>query len=169
MFKNYLKTAFRNLVKHRIYAFINIAGLAVGLACCLLITLWILDERSYDRFHENRDRLYRVVVDQPSSGGIRKIVATPPPLGPALKNDFPEIVQTTRLSYWGSVPLRSGDESINETNMIVVEPAFFELFTFPMIKGEGGASLNAPNSALISERRAESFFGEEDPIGKLSR
>ncbi len=166
MLKNYATITWRNMRRQKTYSFINIAGLAVGLACCLLITLWILDECSYDRFHENHDRLYRVVVNQPSSGGIRKIVATPPPLGPALENDFPEIVETTRLSYWGSVPIRSGDESFNETNMIVVEPAFFDLFTFPMIKGEGGTSLNSPNSALISERRAESFFGNEDPIGK---
>jgi putative ABC transport system permease protein len=145
MLKNYATITWRNMRRQKTYSFINIAGLAVGLASCLLITLWILDERSYDRFHENRDRLYRVVVDQPSSGGIRKIVATPPPLGPALKNDFPEIVETARLSYWGSVPLRSGEESFNEANMIVVEPSFFD---------------------LISERRADSFFGKEDPIGK---
>ncbi|MBN1271112.1 MAG: ABC transporter permease [Candidatus Aminicenantes bacterium] len=167
MFKNYALITWRNMRRHKTYSFINITGLAVGLICCLLITLWILDEHSYDRFHENRDRLYRVVVNLPSSRGIRKIVATPPPLGQVLKNDFPEIVETTRLSYWGSVPLRSGNKSFNETNMIVVEPSFFDLFTFPFIKGEGAASLNTPNSALISERRAESFFGNEDPIGKI--
>jgi putative ABC transport system permease protein len=166
MLKNYATVSWRNMKRDRTYSFINLAGLAVGLACCLLITLWILDERSYDRFHENHDRLFRVVVDQPSSGGIRKIVATPSPLGPALKNGFPEIVATTRLSYWGSVPIRSGDRSFNETNMIVVEPAFFELFTFPMTRGEGGSSLNEPNSALISEKRAASIFGNDDPVGK---
>jgi putative ABC transport system permease protein len=166
MLKNYATVSWRNMKRDRTYSFINIAGLAVGLACCLLITLWILDERSYDRFHENHDRLFRVVVDQPSSGGIRKIVATPSPLGPALKNGFPEIVATTRLSYWGSVPIRSGDRSFNETDMIVVEPAFFELFTFPMTRGEGGSSLNEPNSALISEKRAASIFGNDDPVGK---
>lgn len=167
MLRNCATITWRNMRRHKTYSFINIAGLAVGLACCLLITLWILDEQSYDRFHENRDRLYRVVVNLPSSGGMRKIVATPPPLGQALKNDFPEVVETTRLSYWGSVPLRSGDKSFNETNMIVVEPSFFNLFTFPIIKGEGAASLNTPNSALISESRAETFFGNEDPIGKV--
>jgi putative ABC transport system permease protein len=167
MLKNYATITWRNMNRHKTYSFINIAGLAVGLACCLLIALWILDERSYDRFHENRDRLYRVVVNQPSSGEMRKIVATPPPLGPALKNDFPEIVETTRLSYWGSVPLRAGDKSFNESHMIVVEPSFFSLFTFPFIEGEGAASLSMPNSALISGKRAESLFGDEDPIGKV--
>jgi putative ABC transport system permease protein len=167
MMKNYATITWRNTRRHKTYSFINIAGLAVGLACCLLITLWILDEQSYDRFHENRDRLYRVVVNMPSSGGMRKVVATPPPLGQALKNDIPEIEETARLSYWGSVPIRSEDKSFNETNMIVVDPSFFDLFTFPFIKGEGAASLNAPDSALISERRAESFFGNEDPIGKV--
>lgn len=167
MLKNYATITWRNMKRHKTYSFINIAGLAMGLACCLLIALWVLDERSYDRFHENYDRLFRVVVNQPSSGEMRKIVATPPPLGPALKNDFPEIVETTRLSYWGSVVLRAGDKSFNESHMIVVEPSFFNLFTFPFIKGEGAASLSMPNSALISERRAESFFGNEDPIGKV--
>jgi len=167
MLKNYATITWRNMKRHKTYSFINIAGLAVGLACCLLITLWVLDERSYDRFHENYDRLYRVVVNQPSSGEMRKIVATPPPLGPALKNDFPEIVETTRLSYWGSVPLRAGDKSFNESHMVIVEPSFFSLFTFPFVKGEGAASLSTPNSALISERRAESLFGNEDPIGKV--
>ncbi len=166
MLKNYATVSWRTMKRDKTYSFINIAGLAVGLACCLLITLWILDERSYDRFHENHDRLFRVVVDQPTSGGIRKIVATPPPLGPALKNGFPEIVETTRLSYWGSVPLRAGDRSFNETNLIVVEPAFFDLFTFPVTRGEGGAALNEPNSALISESRAASLFGNDDPVGK---
>jgi len=167
MLKNYATITWRNIKRHKTYSFINIAGLAVGLACCLLITLWVLDERSYDRFHENCDRLYRVVVNLPSSGEMRKIVATPPPLGPALKKDFPEIVETTRMSYWGSVPLRAGDKSFNENRMVVVEPSFFSLFTFPFIKGQGAASLRTPNSALISERRAESFFGNEDPIGKV--
>ncbi len=166
MLKNYATITWRNIKRHKTYSFINIAGLAVGLACCLLITLWILDERSYDRFHENGDRLYRVVVNQPSSGEMRKIVATPPPLGPALKNDFPEIAETARLSYWGSVPLRAGDKALNENRMVVVEPSFFSLFTFPFVKGEGAASLSTPSSALISERRAESLFGNEDPIGK---
>ncbi len=167
MLKNYATITWRNMKRHKTYSFINIAGLAVGLACCLLITLWILEERSYDRFHENCDRLFRVVVNLPSSGKMRKIVATPPPLGPGLKNDFPEIVETARLSYWGSVPLRAGDKSFNESRMVVVEPSFFSLFTFPFVKGEGVASLSTPNSALISERRAESFFGNEDPIGKV--
>jgi putative ABC transport system permease protein len=167
MLKNYATITWRNIKRHKTYSFINIAGLAVGLACCLLIALWILDERSYDRFHENCDRLYRVVVNSPASGGMRKIVATPPPLGPALKKDFPEIAETTRLSYWGSVIIRARDKSFNETNMIVVEPSFFSLFTFPLVKGEGATSLSTPNSALISKRRAESFFGNEDPIGKV--
>jgi putative ABC transport system permease protein len=167
MLKNYATITWRNMKRHKMYSFINIAGLAVGLACCLLIALWIFDERGYDRFHENCDRLYRVVVNEPSSGEMRKIVATPPPLGPALKDDFPEIVETTRLSYWGTVPVRAGDKSFNESHMIVVEPSFFNLFTFPFIQGEGGASLNMPNSALLSERRAKSFFGNEDPIRKV--
>jgi len=167
MLKNYATITWRNTKRHKTYSFINIAGLAVGLACCLLIALWILDERSYDRIHENRDRLFRVVVNQPSSGEMRKIVATPPPLGPALKKDFPEIAETARLSYWGSVVIRAGDKTLNENRMIVVEPSFFSLFTFPFVKGEGTASLRTPNSALISERRTESLFGNEDPIGKV--
>jgi putative ABC transport system permease protein len=167
MLKNYATITWRNIKNHKTYSFLNISGLAIGMACCLLIALWISDERSYDRFHENRDRLYRVVVNAPSSGTMRRIVATPPPLGPALKTEFPDIVETARLSYWGSVPLRAGDQVFNENRMIVVEPSFFSLFTFPMIAGEGAASLGAPDSALLSRSRAESLFGSEEPIGKV--
>lgn len=96
MFKNHLKIAFRNLIRHKGYSSINITGLALGMACCLLITLWVLDELSYDRFHENADNLYRVEQDQDYSGDVYHVNVTPHPMGPALKDEIPEVADMVR-------------------------------------------------------------------------
>jgi len=164
--KNYLKIALRNIRKHPGYSIINIAGLAIGLACCLFILIWVLDELSYDKFHENAPYLYRVEENQYYSGRVYHVTVTPYPLAPALKADFPEIIEATQYVGVGGQLLRYGEKAFFEPGMTAVTPAFFRMFTFPFVKGDSRTALDDPFSLVISEEIAEKYFGEEDPIGK---
>jgi putative ABC transport system permease protein len=162
MFKNSLKIAFRNLVKRKVYSLINISGLAVGMTCTILIMLWVQHEWSYDRFHENADRLYRVVFtnEQKDFHGYYQ----PGPLAEYLKASFPEIVQTTNFSdmQW---KLSYGTQGFF-CNGSYVDPAFFEMFTFPLVAGNTKTVLEDPYSVVISEPLAQKMFGQNDPVGK---
>ena len=166
MLKNYIKIALRNIRKHPGYSVINIAGLAIGLACCLFILIWVLDELSYDKFHENSPYLYRVEENQYYSGRVYHVTVTPYPLAPALKQDFPEIIEATQYVGVGGQLLRYGEKAFFETGIKAVAPAFFRMFTFPFVKGDSASALDDPFSLVISEEIAEKYFGEEDPIGK---
>lgn len=167
MFKNYLKIALRNIKRHKGYSFINIAGLAIGMACCVFIMIWVLDELSYDRFHENAPDLYRVEENQYYSAGVYHVTVTPYPLAPALKADIPEIIDSTRYVWSGSLLIRYGEKSFFEDNIGFVDPSFFFMFTFPFIKGDRNTALKDPNSIVITAEMAEKYFAEEDPIGKV--
>jgi putative ABC transport system permease protein len=167
MIKNYLKVAFRNIRRHKGFSFINIAGLAIGLACCLLITIWVLDELSYDKFHENASNLYRVEEDQHYSGRIFFVYVTPYPLGPALKAEIPEIIDATRVIWPGGVLFKYEDQTFFEDNGRAVDPSFLKMFTYPLIRGDKNNALDSPFSVVISEDLAEKYFGEEEPIGKV--
>jgi putative ABC transport system permease protein len=167
MIKNYLKVAFRNIRRHKGFSFINIAGLAIGLACCLLITIWVLDELSYDKFHENAANLYRVEEDQHYSGRIFYVYVTPYPLGPALKAEIPEIIDATRVVWPGGVLFKYEDSTFFEDNGRAVDPSFLTMFTYPLVKGDKTTALDSPFSVVLNENLAEKYFGVEDPIGKV--
>jgi len=167
MIKNYIKIALRNIKKHKGYSFINITGLAIGMASCLLITIWVLDELSYDKFHENAATLYRVEEDQDYSGKIFHVVVTPYPLAPALKDEIPEIIDATRYVYAGGLLFRYGDKAFFEDNIRAVDPSFFQMFTFLFLKGDKNTALNSPYSLVLSEKIAEKYFSDENPVGKL--
>jgi len=142
MIKNYLKIAFRNIRRHKGYSFINITGLAIGIACCLLITIWVLDELSYDKFHENATTLYRVEENQDYSGRQFHVYQTPHPLAPALKEEIPEIKKATRYVQSGGLLMRQGEMAFFEDYIWAVDPSFLHMFT-------------------------EKYFGKEDPLGKV--
>lgn len=167
MFKNYLKVALRNIKRHKGYSFINIAGLAIGMACCLLILIWVLDELSYDKFHENAPDLYRVEENQYYSGRVYHVTVTPYPLAPALIEEIPEIIDATRVVWVGGQLLRYGEKTFFENNVRAVDPSFFRMFTFPFVKGDSDTALDDPFSVVISEELAEKYFGDEEPIGKV--
>ncbi|MGD8535796.1 MAG: ABC transporter permease [Candidatus Aminicenantes bacterium] len=168
MFKNYLKTAIRNLTRHKGYSLINIAGFAIGIACCILILLWVQDELSFDRFHENLDNLYRVVEEQHySDGTIFSIARTPYPVGPALVADYPEIMKFTRFTPYGRTLLESGDKSFYERSFAFADPSMLEMFSFPLLKGDADTALSETNAVLISEDMAKKYFGDEDPVGRV--
>lgn len=167
MIKNYLKISIRNLKKHKGFSFINILGLSIGMASCILILLWVGDELSYDRFHTNSDTIFRVTEHQySSSGDYFPVAVTPWPLAEALKNDFPEIIESNRLRILSGGLISYQDKKFYENNFVAVDPSFLNIFSFPLIKGDASTVLKEPNTILITEKTAARYFGNEDPIGK---
>ena len=164
MLKNYFKIALRNIKRHKGYSLINIVGLAVGMACCILILLWVQDELSYDRFHENADDIYRVIQDINFADHSTTWTITQGPLGPSLKEDFPEIINATRITDRG-FRLTYDDKSFDE-EVGLTDGSIFKMFTFPLVKGDPGAALSDPFSIVLTEEMAAKYFGSEDPIGK---
>jgi putative ABC transport system permease protein len=171
MFSNYLKITFRNLARNKTFSFINIFGLAAGLATCLLIMLYIKDEASYDQHHINGDRVYRVAF---MSGANKETwAAAPAPLAWALKNDLPEVEEVTRLLTLPEIQVMTlkvnqPSKSIQfiERNGYYVDSTFFRVFTYDFIHGNPASALSQPNSIVISGQIANKFFGKENPIGR---
>lgn len=168
MFKNYLKVAFRNIVKHKGYSFINIFGLAVGMAVCIIILLWVQYELSYDRFHENADDLYRVIKVW-RKGEVAHQALTPAPLAPALKEEFPEIIEAARFYGASRWLLAYGEKAFYEQGGVFTDPAAFNMFTFPLVKGNPKTVLSRPRSMVLTEAMAAKYFGDQDPMGKTLR
>lgn len=166
MINNFIKIALRNIKKHKGYSFINITGLAAGMACCLLITIWVLDELSYDRFHENFQHLYRVEENQNYSGREYHVNVTPYPLAPVLKDEVPEIEEATRYVGAGGKLLKYGDKVFFENNIRAVDPSFLDMFSFPLTLGSVDNALESTYSIILSEEMNDKYFGSEDPLGK---
>ncbi|WP_420148876.1 permease prefix domain 2-containing transporter [Spirosoma sp.] len=160
MLRSYLKISLRSLWKNKVYSGINVAGLSVGLACCLAIGLYITDELSYDRFNTHYDSIYRVVEKQKQADGLYNVAVTPAPLAPTLTNDFPEVRQTTRIGRWSGL-LTQGRQSAEATDMLIVDPSFFTLFSFPLVRGNVRNVFLSANEVIISESMAERFFGPD--------
>ncbi len=167
MFKNFVKITFRNLVRHKAFSAINISGLALGMACCLTISLWVMDELSYDKFNEKSDRIYKVTEIQHYTEYDYKVEVTPAPIGPELKEKYPEIVDAARFTYAGEMLLRYGDNAYYENGVVTADPSFFYMFTYPAIRGNAETALEDPNSLVITEEYAKKYFEDEDPIGKV--
>ncbi|SFE99869.1 ABC transporter permease [Spirosoma endophyticum] len=158
MLANYLKIALRTLWKNKVYSGINVAGLAIGLAACLAIGLYILDEFTYDRFNTHYDSIYRIVENQKQASGIYNVAVTPGPLAATLTKDFPDVLQTTRVGRWSGA-LTQGRKAVEADNMFFVDPAFFSLFTYPLVLGNVNNVFLSPDEVIISESMAERFFG----------
>jgi putative ABC transport system permease protein len=171
MIRNYLKIAFRNLTKYKFISFINLFGLTVGLTCCLLITTYILNELSYDRYNQNADNIYRVTRDFNNDNGVvsLRLSTISPPFGYYLPNDFPEIQKMTRLLDNGITPLRYKDKLINEQNVFFADENLFDVFTIKVIKGNPKTALSGPFSVMLTEEAAKKYFGDEDPMNKIIR
>lgn len=152
--------------KQKIYSFINMGGLAVGMACCILILLWIRDELSYDRFHIKGKRIYRIVCTDDWAGKADKFAVTPPAMAPALAQDFPEIERTTRYYEIENVLVSLKEKKFLEKEISVADPAFLEIFSFPLLKGDPKTSLADPRSVILSESQGTKYFGDQDPMGK---
>lgn len=171
MIKNYFKLAFRNLAKHKFISFINLFGLTVGLTCCLLITFYILDELSYDKFNKNADNIYRVTRTFYNADGAKSLnlSTVAPPFGYYLPGDFPEIKKMTRLLENGQTPMRYGEKKFNEKNVFFADENLFDVFSVKVIKGNPQKSLSEPFSVMLTEEEAKKYFGNEDPMDKTIR
>ena len=167
MIKNYLKIAWRNLLKNKTFSLINIAGLASGLACFILIALYVADELSYDRFNEKADRIYRINSDIVFGGNKLHMAVTADPMGAALKKDYPQVEQYVRI-YASSGPklVKKGNTFINEQNVAHADSTLFDVFTLPAISGDTKTALNEPNTVVITESTAKKYFGTADAVGK---
>ncbi|MCC8426964.1 ABC transporter permease [Mucilaginibacter sp. UR6-11] len=166
MFKSYFKIAFRNLWKNKSFSAINILGLALGLAVCLLITLFVIDELSYDKYNVNADRIYRVSSDFKVNGSLFNDRESPAPMAAVMMKDYPGIEQATRLKYIGKTLVKEGSQTITEDNTFYGDANMFKVFTLPFISGDPNTALSQPNSMVISEDVAKKYFNSTDVIGK---
>ena len=166
MFNNYLKISLRILLRNKSFSFINIAGLSAGLACTLLIVLWVQYELSFDKFHSNYDNLYRVVTD--FERGNQKMTETmvPVPLGDELKNTYPEITHAAIFTEYSQFRIEAGGKVGFNQQAGFTEPDFFELFSFPLVSGDPKTCLKGKNSIVFTEEAAEYYFGDKNPIGE---
>ena len=168
MLKNYLKNALRNIKRHRGYSFINIFGMAVGIACSVIVLLYVCDELSYDKFHENVDRIYRVRVRYSVDGKISNdTIYSPELLASTLQNEFPEIEAAARLTNFGFPVFRYRDKVFSEERVFRADHSIFDVFSFEFISGEPEKALIDPYSIVLTESSAGKYFGNEDPIGKI--
>ena len=168
MFTNYLKVAFRNLWKNKGFSFINITGLAIGMASAILILLWIQNEVSYDGFHEKRDRIYEVWNRAEFSGELHCWNTTPRVLAGAMQKDFPEVEHTCRVDWQRRLLFSVGDKRLMIKGN-VVDSDFLQVFTFPLVEGDVRTALNNEYGIVVSQSAAKTLFGKEDAIGKVVR
>ena len=170
MLKNYLKVALRNLKNKPAYSLINVAGLAIGLTCCILVLLYVQDELAFDGFHEKSDRIYRITEARPSPDrGERFFANTMGPVGPALVTEFPEIVNSVRMRSrmgFGRIAVRRGENRFYEGDQLIVEQSFFDIFDFKLLQGDRATALHEPMSVVLTESSARKYFGNEDPMGQ---
>lgn len=167
MIQNYLKIAIRNLLRNKVFSAINIVGLALGIATCLVIMLFVYDELSYDRFNEKADRIFRVVFKASINDGKINEANVMPPTAQVLKNDYPEVLAATRLRTGGSPEIVYQNKKFKEHDFASVDANFFDVFTLPLLKGDAKTALREPNTAVITQDFAKKYFGDEDPIGKV--
>jgi len=169
MINNYLKIAIRNLGKQKFYSIINISGLSFGLACVLLITIFVIDELSYDKFHQKSKRIYRIGSHLKFGGNDNLYAVAPAPLAKAVMDDIPEIEVATRFRSWGDfiVKRQDAEEGIKENGVIWSDPEIFDVFTIPFISGDVNYALSEPNTLVISESLARKYFPGEDPLNQI--
>ncbi len=168
MIRNYIVVALRNLWRHRGYSLINVLGLAIGLASSILILLYVINELSYDRFHEKSDQIYRVWISGSMPATEMRHAVTSPPMAEAMLNDYPEVEQVVRLRQSGSWLVKSGERIFHESqeDFIFADSSFFDVFSFELLKGDPKTCLRDPRSIVLSEEYAKKYFGDEDPIGQ---
>jgi putative ABC transport system permease protein len=169
MFKNYIKTALRNISRHRVYSVLNIIGLASGMAVFVLILLYVQYEMSFDRYHENAKQIYRVVKEDPGNYylGSNQYGVTPAPLAPTLMTEYPEVLSATRIKSRGNILVAYGEKNFLEEQVHFCDPQTFEIFTFDFLRGNPQTVLQDPLSIIISEKMADKYFGDQDPVGKI--
>ncbi|MCW3117165.1 MAG: hypothetical protein JWM28_1247 [Chitinophagaceae bacterium] len=165
MIKNYFKIAFRNIVRHKAFAAINIAGLAIGMSCSIMILLWVQNELSYDRFHKNANEIYRIVAN----AGDFKVAINPAPMPEELQEKMPVIKNTVRLSNPSTNVFEVGDRKFEEKKVFYADSTFLQVFSFRLVKGNPATALQRIDGILVTEDMATKYFGQEDALGKVLR
>jgi len=166
MLKNYFTIALRTLKKHKGYSLINIAGLAVGLAGCILIMLFVLDEVRYDRYHDKADRIFRLVFEARLSGDDLTDPVTPAPMAGTLTALFPEVEFAARLTRDGNVVVEMEEQRYREDRFFYADSSLFDVLTIPFVQGDPGTALEEPNTIVLTETTAQKYFGGDDPVGQ---
>jgi putative ABC transport system permease protein len=167
MFRNYFKTAWRNLWKNKVFSAINIFGLSTGLACCILIFLFIQHELSYDKFNAQAQSIYRLTSVSQTTSDKTKLAVTPAPWASLMKKDFPEVKEYVRLLKDEKIVIgQPGQQHFYETEMLYADSTLFNVFTIALEKGDIHRALDRPNSIVLTNETAKKYFGDADPIGK---
>lgn len=168
MIRNYLKIAWRNIKRHKGYSFLNVAGLAIGIAACLVISFFVRHELTYDNYHQDADRVFRVAIDINSGETNRVFAQTCAPLAPALERDFPQVEAAARLWRWDNQLVKNGEDvAFYENDYYLADPNIFDVLTIPLLKGDPKTALNRPSTLVIAEEPARKYFGDADPMGKM--
>jgi putative ABC transport system permease protein len=169
MLRNYLKIALRNILKNKAFSIINISGLAVGMACCVLILLFVTDELTYDSYHEQAGNIFRMVATSRSSGEERDFVPLGAPYAEFFKNALPEVKNAVRFYPHGRMLVEYADRKFFEERFFFGDPSAFDVFSFPFLKGNPSTALKAPYTVVLTETAARKYFGRDDPTGKSLR
>ena len=170
MLKNYLKIALRNIRRHKGYSFINIIGLAISMACCILIVNYILFELSYDKYHENADQIYRISMDIDFSGRGGKLAVSNHPVGQYLAETDPDVINSVKFRpYMYRTLVEYKENKFFENRIFYTESSVFDIFSFLMVIGDPESALTNPHSVVLTEHIAKKYFGNDDPIGKIIR
>lgn len=167
MIKDLLKHSIRSLKKQKGYVFINILGLAIGIACSLIITLFVIHQLSYDQYHTKKDRMYRLILDGKIGDQELLVSTTASVIGPTMLEEFPEVENFMRMNTFGETVVKKEEDNFIIEDFAEVDSSFFELFSIPLLKGDVRNVLNEPNTMVLSESTAKKIFGNEDPINKL--
>ena len=165
MLKNYLKIAFRNLIRNKLFSLINILGLAIGIASCLLILLYVLDELKYDKYHSDAENIYRIIPQSIKTG--ERWANLPGIMQPIIANEIPEIEEAVRLRLYHECVLSIGENHYVQKNFVLADSTVFNIFSWELIVGNPQTALCEPNSVIISENVVKKYFGDTDPIGKI--
>lgn len=161
MLRNYFSTAYRNLKRHKVFSFINILGLAIGMAACLLILQYVTFQFSFDAFHANKDQIYRLVLEETVPG--RQL--TSPALGPAMQREYPQVKQVARLRKESGV-VSYENAVFTEDKLYFADASFLQMFSYPLLKGNPATALTQSNTAVISQSMASRYFGDKEAVGK---
>ena len=164
MFMHNFRLCLRNFKRHKTFTLVNVSGLAVGLACCMLLLLWVQDEISYDRFHEHGKHIYRIIEKNLYDSGISYSASTPAPVAPLIESQTPEVADFAR--YWPETLTFTFGEQRFPLYSGVIDPSFLNIFSFPLVRGDKETALANPTSILLTAESAEKIFGGEDPLGK---
>jgi len=167
MFNNYLKIAYRKLIKQKSYSLINILGLSLGITCCILILAYVTYELSYDRYHENSENIYRVITRMTEKGRTQEIVSARAPVGPTLVADYPEVLDSVRIAPTVKRIFIYKDKSFFQEGVFYVDRSIFNVLSFELIEGDPKTALELPFTMVLTETAAKKYFGDENPLGKM--